>query len=207
LGEREDVLVAQAIRALAHHPDVKDIKVVNLSFGGAVFTDEAANLESALDELDPGIAVVAAAGNDGNDNMVWPAAFAVQRKDPERLGQVISVGALDERRLIPAAAIPPRAAFSNYGPWVTAYAGGVQVLGPFVDYYETGRDDFGLRPPQHYRGWARWSGTSFAAAKVSGRIAQTAVALDKTGAEAAQLLLADAPKIDEHDAVWIRATP
>jgi hypothetical protein len=127
---------------------------------------------------------------------VWPAAFP----------GVVSVGALDERRLRPPGATPPRAAFSNYGSWVKAYAGGVQVLGPFVDYQETGGDVSGSRPPQHFRGWARWSGTSFAAATVSGRIAQTVIELGVTGAEAAHMVLHEAGTIFDDGAAWIRGS-
>jgi hypothetical protein len=193
LGADDDTLVAEAVCSLAQSPTVQ---VINLSFGGGVFTDAAvpANLGQALQDLDPRIAVVAAAGNDGCDREVWPAAFP----------RVISVGALDERRLVPPGAVPPRAPFSNYGKWVRAYAGGVQLLGPFVDFEETGSDLFGLRPAQRFRGWARWSGTSFAAATVSGRIAQTVIELGVTGTEAADIVLADARTITDHGAVWIR---
>jgi subtilisin family serine protease len=192
LAADDDALVAEAVRSLAHD----GVHVINLSFGGGVFTDAAvpANLGWALDELDPRIAVVAAAGNDASFREVWPAAFP----------QVISVGALDERRLIPPHATPPRAPFSNYGNWVNAYAAGVQVLGPFVDFDETGGDLCGVRPPQHFRGWARWSGTSFAAATVSGRIAQTVVELGVTGAEAAEIVLRESRTITDDGAVWVR---
>ena len=193
LGERDDVRVADAVRALGAE---SGIQVINLSFGGGVFTRKAvpANLEAALAELDPRIAVVAAAGNDGSRDEVWPAAF----------DRVISVGALDERRIVAPGATPPRAPFSNHGKWVKAYAAGVQVLGPFVHYDETGSDPFGRRPGQHFRGWARWSGTSFAAARVSGRIAQTVIETSGTGADAAVDLLAEARTITKRGAVWIR---
>src|SRR3954454_20073534 len=166
LGARDDAKVADAVRTLAAVPN---LAVINLSFGGGVFTreDVPANLAAALDALDPRVAVVAAAGNDGTGHEVWPPASE----------RVISVGALDERRLGPPGATPPRAAFSNHGPWVKAYASGVQVLGPFVTFDESGPDLFGRRPAQQFRGWARWSGTSFAAAIVSGRIAQTVIEL------------------------------
>jgi hypothetical protein len=131
-----------------------------------------------------------------SDKPVYPAAFPFPK--------VISVGALDGRRLIPPGATPPRAAFSNYGNWVKAYADGMQVLGPFVYFDETGGDVYGLRPPQHFRAWARWSGTSFAAATVSGRIAQTAIERGITGAQAAQAVLGESRKIAKYDVVWVR---
>jgi subtilisin family serine protease len=190
LGAEDDARAAAAVRSLGRDDAVQ---VINLSFGGGVFTSETvpANLGDALEKLHPRIAVVAAAGNDGSDNPVWPAAFP----------RVISVGALDGSRLRPAGATPPLAAFSNYGSWVKAYAAGVQVLGPFVDIDETGGDLFG-RPRQSFRGWARWSGTSFAAATVSGRIAQTAIELGVTGAAAAHIVLHEARWIGKDAAVW-----
>jgi subtilisin family serine protease len=194
LGDDDDQRVAEAVRSLALDPDVQ---VINLSFGGGVFESKPTSLDKALQELDHRVAVVAAAGNGASDKPVYPAAFAL-------IAEVISVGALDERRLVPPGATPPQAAFSNYGHWVKAYASGVQVLGPFVYFDETGGDVYGLRPPQHFRGWARWSGTSFAAATVSGRIAQTAIERGITGAQAAQAVLGESRKISKFDAVWVR---
>lgn len=192
LGPDEDQAVADAVRALALDPDVR---VINLSFGGGVFEKAPESLAKVLDGLDARIAVVAAAGNDGTeDEPMWPAAF----------DRVISVGALDERLVRPPSATPPRAPFSNYGSWVEAFADGVQLLGPFVDFDEVGEDPFGRRPPQQFRGWARWSGTSFAAAVVSGRIAQTSIERDITGAQAAEALLGESRRIFDEDTVWIR---
>ncbi len=50
------------------------------------------------------------------------------------------------------------AAFSNFGPWVNRYRDGVSVLG--------------IMPPDR---WARWSGTSFAAANFAGDLARPQV--------------------------------
>lgn len=189
LDSLDDFAVATAIRALAINPDVL---VINLSFGGGVFEDNApTELKAALDSLDfDRVAVVAAAGNDASDRKAWPAA------DP----RVTSVGAFDAHHMS-TGTTPPRAQFSNYGDWVTAYASGVEVRGPFVDYKETGDDQFPPRPPQEFTGWASWSGTSFAAATVSGRIAQLAIDQDMHGAQAARALLDAAPKLSENDAL------
>ena len=59
-------------------------------------------------------------------------------------------------------------------------------------------------PAQRFRGWARWSGTSFAAATVSGRIAQTAIELGVTGTEAAEIVLRESRVINADGAVWVR---
>jgi subtilisin family serine protease len=190
MGARDDLRVAKALQWLAHDPQ---IQVINLSFAGGEFINRetAGNLEKALEQLDHDrIVVVAAAGKDSSEDGVWPAAF----------DGVLAVGALDQRRLIPPGAMPPRAAFSNHAPWVKAYASGVQVLGPFVDFKEIGGDAHGVRPPQHFQGWARWSGTSFAAATVSGRIAQWAIEHRISAPEARDQLLSTAREISAHDA-------
>jgi hypothetical protein len=201
LNTDDDTRVAEAVGSLGHN---RAVQVINLSFGGGVFTDRAVpkKLADALRKLDPGIAVVAAAGNDASETAVWPAAFALDNDDKH--APVISVGALDGRRLVPPDATPPRAPFSNHGSWVTAYADGVQVLGPFVHFEETGNDLFGLRPAQRFRGWARWSGTSFAAAAVSGRIARVAMERGLSGAAAARAVLAESRRISSDGAVWVR---
>jgi hypothetical protein len=182
LGAAEDNVVAAAIRALAVNPRVQ---VINLSFGGGVFAEAyepPEQLRAALAEVDfERVAVVAAAGNGGGYARVWPAAF----------DGVISVGAFDGAALEPALAD-----FSNRGSWVTAYAPGVDVDGPFIDQTQpalraaapAGR---GVSVPE-FTGWARWSGTSFAAATVSGLIARTAIERGVCGAWAAEILLQEA---------------
>ena len=193
LDRRDDPAVAEAVLRLA----AEGVQVINLSFAGGVFEDdgEVAGLREVLDGLDDGIAVVAAAGNDASDAKVWPAAFE----------RVIAVGAVDETRSF--GDTPPLARFSNSGNWIEAYASGVDVLGPYVNFYETGADVYGIRPPQHFTGWATWSGTSFAAAIVSGVIAQTAIDSGISGQAAADRVLASPRKIFGGDAVWVERAP
>ncbi len=95
----------------------------------------------------PGTVVVASAGNEASARLQYPAA----------LPNVVSVGALGPTG---------RAWFSNYGPWVDACAPGVEVLSTYLYQQETS----GLR--RTYNGYARWSGTSFAAPKVGAVIAR-----------------------------------
>lgn len=194
LGRHDDENVAKALSELADNPDVK---VINLSFAGGAFADKPNNLYEVIKAIHERVAVVAAAGNGASDEPVWPAAY------PE----VISVGALDGSVFETRAGTPPLAKFSNSGDWVKAYALGVQVLGPFVDFDETrnGRDVYGIRPPQHFQGWTTWSGTSFASALVSGQIAQMAIdSAGMSGAEAAREVLRNATNIFDSNAVWIR---
>ena len=98
-----------------------------------------------------GTVVVAAAGNDSTCRVAWPAA----------LPGVIAVGALG-----PSGPAP----FTNFGSWVTACAPGVDVISNFFD----GVDKHDDKNPAtaDYRGWARWSGTSFAAPIVAAAIAR-----------------------------------
>jgi hypothetical protein len=183
LTDKDDTAVAAAIEALAIN---RNVQVINLSFGGGVWAEDSkpARLERALHDLfaiRKNIAVVAAAGNESSDNKVWPAAF----------DNVISVGALDERNPVARGSTPPFAAFSNTGSWISAFAGGVRVLGPYADSGGAG-------------GWARWSGTSFAAAIVSGRIAQVAIERGISGAEAADAVMSESEPIGTYGAVWVR---
>ena len=161
-----DEVVAAAIGRLVDRPAVK---LINLSFFGDE-ADERAEpllLKRALAELfarRDDVLVVAAAGNSWSNAKVWPAAFS------RVFDRLIAVGAVDTSLVPGPGAVPPKASFSNYGTWVDAYAGGVDVLVPSCWYHETyGPDD---RPPQDFTGWCRWGGTSFAAAIVTGRLAR-----------------------------------
>jgi subtilisin family serine protease len=94
----------------------------------------------------PAAVVVAAAGNGGTSRPLWPAA----------LPDVLAVGA--------------DAAFSNHGPWVDATAPGVDVVSSHVRL----RPSPGSAPGTETReyGYARWSGTSFAAPRVAAVVAR-----------------------------------
>jgi subtilisin family serine protease len=169
-----------------------DVKVVNMSFSGDQDPQrtEPADIKQAIDALihrRPDIVIVAAAGNSWSGNPAWPAAFT------QDFPQVISVGALDETVIIRRHGRPPRASFSNYGSWVDIYESGVQVLGPRCTYRELVTDS--VRQPQNYTGLCRWSGTSFAAATISGRIAQAMIDHHLTGQQATALVLGMSPEL------------
>jgi subtilisin family serine protease len=132
-----------------------------------------------LERLDPDVVVVAAAGNQGRRRPCWPAAFK----------RVVAVGAVDETD-VPRGTLPPRAAWSNFGWWVDACAGGVDVLGPLCTFDET-REHAGEPGAEAFTGWARWSGTSFAAPKVTGRIAQLAMEEEISPRQALDLVVRD----------------
>ncbi|OLE25336.1 MAG: hypothetical protein AUG44_16350 [Actinobacteria bacterium 13_1_20CM_3_71_11] len=139
-----------------------------------------------------GVQVVAAAGNDGRDHPTYPAAFAVADATPET--PLISVGALNPNGT-------SRAYYSNFGPWVTDWAVGTSVVSCFPAIDGGANPELGPfdqeRPPAEsvdpddFRGgFARWSGTSFAAAVVAGRLAD---ALAQQDAQP----LGDGPSVDE----------
>jgi subtilisin family serine protease len=124
--------------------------VINLSLGGYTQDDNPPlALAQAIAALGRSRIVVAAAGNNHSDRPFWPAA----------LKGVVAVAAYDSLKDAPAS-------FSNFGPWVDVCAPGVGVLSTFVEgERREGSTDV------TFKGWARWSGTSFAAPLVAAEIA------------------------------------
>jgi subtilisin family serine protease len=103
----------------------------------------------------PDVLIVASAGNLGNTEPVYPAAF----------DEVVAVGALTDD-LQPAP-------FSSHGDWVNCSSVGVGVVSTFVSGVEPPEPQpdqpdqvFGANP------WALWSGTSFSAPQISGAVAR-----------------------------------
>ena len=149
--------------------------VVNLSLGGAGcggvgsrlafgrFLRDLADLSGRTSGVRP--AYVAAAGNDGGDVKHFPAAW----RDEPTINATAAVvdlvgppGAGDEIRSIQGAletdviavgswTDSERDSFSNCGAWVNAVAAGADTVGRYPSP----------------TGWASWSGTSFATARVS----------------------------------------
>jgi subtilisin family serine protease len=103
----------------------------------------------------PDVLIVAAAGNLGTAERIYPAAF----------DGVVAVGALTHD-LQPAP-------FSSHGPWVRCSATGVGVVSTYVRGVVPPEPEPGL--PDRVFGadaFALWSGTSFAAPQVAGAIAR-----------------------------------
>ena len=155
-GEALASQVATAALALAE----RGVHVLNLSLG--CYADDPGarpvmqRLVDDLRSVNPEMVVVAAAGNLlGRDEPAGPATFW-----PAALDDVVAVGAVTD----PAAAT--WAEWSNRGPWVDLAAPGHVLLSTHVRR-RSGADNGGGSA----RGWAWWSGTSFAAAVVSGAIA------------------------------------
>jgi subtilase family protein len=163
-GEADAWTVAQRIVALGR----TGLDVLNLSM--VCYTEDGQPplvLASAVDRLDPDIVVVAAAGNHGEFGQpgsperrepAWPAA----------LDDVVAVGAAhhDGTR----AALTPQNA-----PWIDVCAPGMDVLSTYLSGTVALNLSGGASTTQDFSGWARWDGSSFAAALVSGAIAARTV--------------------------------
>ncbi len=156
--------------------------VVNLSFGCFTVDGEPPLvLERAITRVSAGSVVVAAAGNYGkltgdkpptSTTPIWPAAF----------DNVVAVGATD--------GAGQSAPFTPTVPWLDLLAPGVNVESTYLKGRVLGPPDKTTkqRDKQEFDGMARWSGTSFAAATVSGAIAAGVVPGRRTAYEALELL-------------------
>lgn len=161
--------------------------------------------------------LVAAAGNNGETDRFYPAAYAAELPDA-----VVAVGALrhDGRG---------RACFSNYGDWVSVFAPGERHVNAYLSgsytYHYAPQADSSCRfyqderlyenctcvsMPQKgssvtFHGMARWSGTSFSTPLVAGAIAthmstQMAATGEMNARESAAHVLAGANAlVDEAD--------
>lgn len=125
-------------------------------------------LAEATRKLAEGVTLVAAAGNDGSDERVYPAAFA---DDPSfDAAPTRSVGALNADGTV--------AYYSNFGNWVTDWAFGTSLVSAFPAINGarapelTSAERRSTDPDDFTGGFARWSGTSFAAALLAGQMAQ-----------------------------------
>jgi len=154
-GVGDETCIANAITEAAE----SGCQIINLSLGGYTKDDQPpARIRDALEQLrDRDVVLVAAAGNafdeTPGERPFWPAAFA------RTYDWVISVAA--------GGAANELALFSNRGPWVRARAQGEEVVSTYVK----GTWDPNDGGASQFDGYARWSGTSFAAPRVAGAIA------------------------------------
>jgi len=98
---------ADAVKALRYAIDM-EVDIISNSWGGS--SSDPAIEALIIEARGAGIVVIAAAGNNGNEVPVYPAAY------PE----VIAVGATGYDNLL--------ASFSNYGDYVDIYAPGVDIM-------------------------------------------------------------------------------
>lgn len=157
-GQALSSQVADAAMTLAR----RGVQVLNLSLG--CFADDPnarevmQRLVDDLHSVNPEMVIVAAAGNlGGPDEPETPADFW-----PAALHDVVAVGAVESPRST------SWAPWSNRGRWVDLAAPAAELVSTFVAGTLSSPDGEQLR----YEGWARWSGTSFAAAVAAGAIAR-----------------------------------
>lgn len=162
-GLGSDQALARAIRRAGELFDAESagLGVLNLSCAVETADDrEPPVLRSALASLPPEVVVVAAAGNENNGRKCWPAASE----------RAIAVAALGHDQ--------QPTEWSNRGWWVDFSTLGVDVVATYVIGKETLNSGVDGDPfdddPETFTGpnpFAEWEGTSFAAAQVSGRVA------------------------------------
>lgn len=172
------------------------VSVLNLSLGCSTGDGKPPMvLERAIAQLTPHIAVVAAAGNHGTATIDpqtrarhgMPAPTAALF--PAALDGVLAVGALDGDE---PAEFNPRSGTdeSEPAPWIDVFAQGVDVTSTYLG--EPGGEQV-LMPAGdgergravRFDGWATWTGTSFAAAEITGIVAAE-IATGKTPQEAVE---------------------
>lgn len=179
--------IAELVRRFhAGEPGGQVIDVLSLSIGYYHETPADGLFDptifAILDDLSRhGTQVVCSAGNDATSRPSFPSAFGPWSdgqgpvdSDPGSL-PIVSVGALNPNGITDAL-------FSNVGPWVRAYVPGASVVSTVPESFQGGlqsaaattafgrkRDSIDL---DDFRGgFAVWSGTSFAAPLLAGRVA------------------------------------
>jgi serine protease len=137
--------------------------------------------ELLCDISNTGTVVVCSAGNDSTSRPSFPAAFAPWSTgtpplplDPDA-PPIISVGARNPNG-------SSDALFTNAGPWVTCYTSGGAVMSTFPPFQGglepaaravyRGRPRENIDPDDFRGGFGVWSGTSFSAPIIAGRVAK-----------------------------------
>ena len=175
--------------------------VVNLSFG-EYFTDDGQPplvISTAVQLLSARSVIVAAAGNHGNvasrPAKQVPAGLTEKSPSyPAALPGVLAVGALEDAKPAP---FSPKDA-----PWIRLMAPGVDLTVAYLsgDVLVAAEDGtFRDARDVAFGGWAKCSGTSYAAGMVTGEIARRMTRSGITAQEAAAQLLSAAPGQPQSD--------
>jgi hypothetical protein len=140
-------------------------------------------LERAIARLSPTMVVVAAAGNHGLLEMTSTTYLDLPVPEdrsaalfPAALDGVLAVGAREPDGSV--ADFNPRGGPDHeWAPWIDGFSPGRDVVSAYLG---EGREEIVELPPEYgkgrpvrkpFGGWAKWTGTSFAAAHATGRIA------------------------------------
>lgn len=156
VSEAQVLKAIDRVRDLARGELGRELDILNLSLGGWSYGNvEPPFLAEKLRELmAEGTLVVAAAGNLRTDREFWPAAM----KD------VVAVAATGRNR--------HPTPWSSRGKWVDVLARGAGVESTFYAGFTSKRSERGRGADAVFDGWARWSGTSFAAPRLAAAVAQ-----------------------------------
>lgn len=147
----------------------QSVDIINLSL--ACFTTDGQPplvIRRAIERLSPDVLVVAAAGNHADQTGLQHGRTARSPAWPAALGSVVAVGATN----VGGFAAP----FSPQTTWVDCTARGVNVEGAYLSSAVHVHEPLmgmltGVKVDLPFTGSAVWSGTSFAAATVSGAVA------------------------------------
>jgi subtilisin family serine protease len=163
-GEADSWSVAKAIVQLAQSSP----HVINLSF--VCYTEDGQPplaLATAIDRIGADTVIVAAAGNHGDLGRRAHQSANEQHGKPDNEGRKPAWPAAFDR-VVAVGSASSDGHVSPFTPpdvqWIDVLAPGSEVLSTFLASRVTGHS-------QPFTGYARWSGTSFAAASVSGAIA------------------------------------
>ena len=168
----EGDMVVQLVESLALGPDIINLSAGTITRGNGASLAFQVFYEKYLSQVKNTV-LVAAAGNDSTREPFWPAAFP----------WAISVGATDGSGA--------RADYSNFGSWVDVNAQGSGLVNAFPIGTYTCTEPPHAGDVRHFKGMARWSGTSFSAPVVSGMIAARMSATGLSARHAAEALLAE----------------
>ncbi|MEV6008657.1 S8/S53 family peptidase [Streptomyces sp. NPDC051976] len=168
----------EVARAVARLAAAQPLDILNLSLGCYTLSGgPPLAIARAVERLGSGVLVVAAAGNHGAVTALTAGRTARSACWPAAMPPVIAVGSVDE-----AGAVPP---WSPGLPWVHCLAPGVDVVGSYL----TGEVELSDGGHVLFDGYARWSGTSFSAATVSGAVAARTVPGTVTPQQALRALI------------------
>jgi subtilisin family serine protease len=164
-GDTSESTLHTAIHELVDGPPDERPQIIGLSLGGPVMESPFLLRSAVAHARAMGVVIVASAGNDGTCVPQYPAA----------LEGVVSVGALGPDGPAP---------WTNYGDWVNACAPGTGLVSTFFPSFDGAFPMQNTVDPDAFAGWARWSGTSFAAPVAIAALAREMVLSDCSATEA-----------------------